>query len=581
MRRGRGARALALLALISWRNADALVYRISEFLPDVCALASRKPAKSRGTTASAAAAAQRAAEQPRMPSELAAHLHASNGTLPSLTQLAPYVLSMEAIYGSGTLCPGSRTDDLPYLAVDEAPVHFCVDLPQLATSMGSTAAYFDQFATERVMLSRWMQIAPSCGPTRPPEAAAADGCASCAAPPAAARACEADVVVVPSLALHCHLRHGFRWAFHTWLKRREEQIGYWSAIRALYHDGRRRPPTIVVHDSFVFSAYEEHPNLQALAHQPAAFAARVIRASIESNLAVPSADGLLRQWYLYRYPRTFVDGAEPELARRRAELARGEFFSYAMNVPILVTLPVPTGARRAVRWHGGGGGGRGGGSDRAAPRDIAILLSGERGRNVNALDRLAAFDALEAAGASCTSKGCVLCMPGAEGCEARSAHMYAQVAASVFCIEPSGDTLTRSHFYVALLAGCVPVIFDGVHRAFADSNFSAQTWWPWRAGAARDRSPPHGLDYRKFAVVLSAQDLGSRGWVDELVRAAASGRARHLQLELDRVSHLFAYARAPCGGVGGASLVCDAFSQFLAFIGRAHAVGERVGALLA
>ena len=37
---------------------------------------------------------------------------------------------------------------------------------------------------------------------------------------------------------------------------------------------------------------------------------------------------------------------------------------------------------------------------------------------------------------------------------------YKRVLHTDFCLEVSGDTPTRSHFYMAVLAGCIPVIFD-------------------------------------------------------------------------------------------------------------------------
>ena len=37
---------------------------------------------------------------------------------------------------------------------------------------------------------------------------------------------------------------------------------------------------------------------------------------------------------------------------------------------------------------------------------------------------------------------------------------YKRVLNTDFCLEVSGDTPTRSHFYLAVLAGCIPVIFD-------------------------------------------------------------------------------------------------------------------------
>ena len=44
---------------------------------------------------------------------------------------------------------------------------------------------------------------------------------------------------------------------------------------------------------------------------------------------------------------------------------------------------------------------------------------------------------------------------------------------STFCIEPLSDTLVRTHFYVAVLAGCIPVIFDNIAAA-------TPTRWAWR-----------------------------------------------------------------------------------------------------
>ena len=38
--------------------------------------------------------------------------------------------------------------------------------------------------------------------------------------------------------------------------------------------------------------------------------------------------------------------------------------------------------------------------------------------------------------------------------------VYQMVTNTDFCLEPAGDTPTRSHFYLAVLAGCIPVIFD-------------------------------------------------------------------------------------------------------------------------
>ena len=39
---------------------------------------------------------------------------------------------------------------------------------------------------------------------------------------------------------------------------------------------------------------------------------------------------------------------------------------------------------------------------------------------------------------------------------------YMIAAHADFCLEPGGDTPTRSHLYLAVLSGCIPVIFDHV-----------------------------------------------------------------------------------------------------------------------
>ena len=39
---------------------------------------------------------------------------------------------------------------------------------------------------------------------------------------------------------------------------------------------------------------------------------------------------------------------------------------------------------------------------------------------------------------------------------------YIKAANADFCLEPAGDTPTRSHLYLSVLNGCIPVIFDHV-----------------------------------------------------------------------------------------------------------------------
>ena len=52
------------------------------------------------------------------------------------------------------------------------------------------------------------------------------------------------------------------------------------------------------------------------------------------------------------------------------------------------------------------------------------------------------------------------CAPGINCRLTAESTVYKVVANTDFCLEPTGDTPTRSHFYLAVLAGCIPVIFD-------------------------------------------------------------------------------------------------------------------------
>ena len=100
---------------------------------------------------------------------------------------------------------------------------------------------------------------------------------------------------------------------------------------------------------------------------------------------------------------------------------------------------------------------------------------------------------------------------------ARSRSRSLRAQHSVFCIEPSSDTNVRSHLYAAVLAGCIPVLFDG---ARTDNNAPTQwAWrqpWPWNWPTPAHRAhsldadaalwrilPPTGapLNYSHFSVV--------------------------------------------------------------------------------
>lgn len=51
---------------------------------------------------------------------------------------------------------------------------------------------------------------------------------------------------------------------------------------------------------------------------------------------------------------------------------------------------------------------------------------------------------------------------------------YTAALNSDFCLEPTGDTPTRSHFYLAVMLGCIPVIFDYDKGHLYDGNEGLQ-----------------------------------------------------------------------------------------------------------
>jgi len=136
---------------------------------------------------------------------------------------------------------------------------------------------------------------------------------------------------------------------------------------------------------------------------------------------------------------------------------------------------------------------------------------------------------------------------------APSATLWEKLVTSSFCLEPAGDTPTRSHLYAAVLSGCVPVLLDGGLPDYPDS---VKTWWAWR---------DNGLRYQDFAVVVNASTVrprtgsadasagdggsndrssGSFDLMKELSRMPIDDPARFLALRrgVDRAAALLRYA---------------------------------------
>jgi hypothetical protein len=158
--------------------------------------------------------------------------------------------------------------------------------------------------------------------------------------------------------------------------------------------------------------------------------------------------------------------------------------------------------------------------------------------------------------------------------------MWELAANSIFCVEPPGDTLTRSHFYVAVVSGCIPLIFDGGDGSELYSNTS-QTYWPWRIFGANSFISDRfqrllsriGLDYSLFCVILTAEDIfnPSKNFVKMLQRMHRDDpeHIRKLQLGVDEAAPAMVYSpsmpRMNSPGSGD-SRAQDAFTRLYSLV---------------
>jgi hypothetical protein len=366
--------------------------------------------------------------------------------------------------------------------------------------------------------------------------------------------------------------------------------------------GSVKVPLVVVHHSFVWDTPTFVLVLQTLLEQPKAFADRVLVACLEANLKLPAA-GFGLQVLLPLAAR----GPAAELRARRAAAARAvaasapptplgrrrltgsSNYHHLTGVaatavgmfgrPLLVALPYPTGLSLASvvafappeeRDNGDLELPEGRRYDPHRRRPITVLLDASvarKGQGGGARNwvRAAARDRLLEAGAQCRGDTCALCHDHSRGGEnsavavacgwpldraTPTATLWEKLVASSFCLEPAGDTPTRSHLYAALLSGCVPVLFDGGLR---DYPADVKTWWAWR---------DHGLRYEEFAVVVNASAVrrspgttavapsttagGGGALLQELAQMPTDDPARFLALRrgVDKVAALLRYSAA-------------------------------------
>jgi hypothetical protein len=241
--------------------------------------------------------------------------------------------------------------------------------------------------------------------------------------------------------------------------------------------------------------------------------------------------------------------------------------SDAQVVPLFVTVPRTVGVVDASRdWFGRAG------EYAPRPRGVSLLWSADTKRIGNRLMginqqpttnmtphiRPIILRALKGAGATCNgdSSTCAICAKDTPDCTADglfNLSTFAMAARSVLCVEPPGDTLGRSHVFVAMLTGCIPVLIEGGHPAYSDEP----VWWPWRKppvgppqratndGPAPTADPHLSLDYSTFTEIANASDVSLRGtgWVRDLTSLAADeSKLARMRAKLRRVAPMLVYA---------------------------------------
>ncbi|KAJ1623419.1 hypothetical protein T492DRAFT_1148517 [Pavlovales sp. CCMP2436] len=376
-------------------------------------------------------------------------------------------------------------DDPSVMPRGLGPPDLCVQgFPKRGNSM-----LFDQYSLEVILLTRWLQEAPICKEE--------------------VGSCGARMVIVPSLIFHHTAAVGRSWLWNYCMTA-PLAAEYWRRAAARYFTPGIAGALIVVADSYCFDTRVHFALLNALSKMPAEFRARVVILCTISNLQL----GFRR---IAGFGQPWQSGADAELQRRRLA-ALGAFDEGAAP-------------------------------DRAAHDHRANTAGTDSSSHIwsNVRERIAR--ALVSANATCTPSlsRCVLSAPHAPGCAGTPKSTFGDSARSVLCIEPPGDVLGRSHAYVDVITGCIPVLVEGGHPAYPKGE---PTSWPWRAapGISANASPLRGLtlDYNAFSLL---PDGGGSKDSDAAVRvvseclAADKRRLLRMRAELARVAPLCVYAR--------------------------------------
>ena len=387
-----------------------------------------------------------------------------------------------------------------------------------------TELFFDQFALERTMLGKWLSY-----PGYHPAGASTEG---------GSDQDEHGYMIVPSYLFHClssHQKEGnSKWDYFM-DGHHDGYRMYWRKIQHLldlYGDSRS---LIVIHSSFTPDTPATKGMFDTLAEQPPDFVSRVVIASLESNLKTGHKrqlfDAMVQEAEQGRQQlkanESLVSGVllDPAVklptlpwvddASRTLQNLESNALHYTPSQfpgPLLVTLPYPTSLQNAVDFSRSSHG-----YDGQRVRPISVLLFGlSNRRNPSAIPtRNALWHQLQQAGAVVPegsgeeTPSLMLCAEGVDCGTMQWKSLFDQTANSAFCLQPAGDTLTRSHFYLSILSGCIPVIFEPSTRS--DYEDTQHTAWAWRHNedlggpsldedAHRPDESPLFLDFSSFTV---------------------------------------------------------------------------------
>ena len=454
-------------------------------------------------------------------------------------------------------------------AIDTA--HF----PSACTAAGAelygngegTELFFDQFALERTMLGKWLSY-PGHGQSKQNQD-------------------DHGYMVVPSYLFHCiasHQKEGAsRWEYFL-EDHRDGYRMYWRRIQEMLDYFRDSRSLVVIHSSFTPDTPAVKGMFDTLAEQPPEFVSRVVIASLESNLKTAHKrqlfDAMMRQAQEKAEQRRqrlkaddslasgvlldpavklptlpWVDDASRSLQNLKANALK--YTPSQFPGPLLVTLPYPTSLQNAVAFSKSSHG-----YDGQRVRPISVLLFGlSHRRNPSAIPtRNALWHQLQQAGAVVPegsgeeTPSLMLCAEGVDCGAMQWKSLFDQTANSAFCLQPAGDTLTRSHYYLSILSGCIPVIFEPSARS--DYEDTQHTAWAWRhldegnrAGpslgdedAHRPDESPLFVSYSSFTVNVPLSQGGGiapqPGFLQELMEMQTKDPMRFADLRghLDKVA---------------------------------------------